>query len=330
MPTPSTLFKDVTAGRFKPAYYFFGSEDYRIAEAEKFVAMQFLPHLQMATNLYRIDARKTRAPDLMAELANLPMLGEKQVFVVRDFQSYRADDVKQVLKLLSPADPNRIIIFSTPSARTPRRNSAFFNSISKAAEAIEFKKLSYQESAAIIQARLKKEDLTIAPEALRLLTELVAGSRGALEAELTKLVNYKESGDKIEVADIRSVSAGYEVFGIFDLADQVVAGDAKKVFNMVRSLLAEGNSPATLIALMQQHFTSLYLVKNDKSPLGRRAFLTHKLRQQAEKYSGRRLEEIIIEIAAADVRLRHKGVKPETTLEMLVMKLVGESRSLDG
>ncbi len=293
------------------------------------MASQFLPNRLMGTNLYRIDARRTKAPDLMAELSNLPMLGEKQVFVVRDIQSYGANEISRVLKLLSPADPNRIIIFSTPSARTPRRNSSFFNSISKAAETIEFKKLSYQESSSIIQARLQKEGLTIAPEALRLLTELVAGSRGALEAELTKLVNYKGSGGKIDVADIKSVSAGYEVFGIFDLADQVVAGDAKKVFNMVRSLLAEGNSPATLIALMQQHFTSLYLVKNDKSPLGRRAFLTHKLRQQAEQYQSRRLEQIIIEIAAADVRLRHKGVKPEMTLEMLVMTLVGESKSLN-
>lgn len=325
MPTPGTLFKDISAGRFKSAYYFFGSEDYRIAEAEKYVASQFLPNLQLTTNLYKIDARKTKAPDLLTELASLPMLGEKQVFVVRDFQSYRPNEVNQVLKLITPTDPNRIIIFSSPSARTPKRNSTFFTAVSKMAEAIEFKKLSYQESAAIIRSRLEKEGLAIEEPALKLLTELVAGSRGALEVELTKLANFKESGEKVSVTDIKSISAGYEVFGIFDLADEIVAGDAKKVFNMVRSLLSEGNSPATLTALMQQHFTSLYLVKNDKSPLGRRAFLTHKLRQQAQKYDNSRLEEIIIEIAEADRQLRHKGVKPETTLEMLVMTLVGEN-----
>ncbi|UCE24564.1 MAG: DNA polymerase III subunit delta [Candidatus Zixiibacteriota bacterium] len=327
MPNPSTLFKDVSAGRFKPAYYFFGSEDFRIAEAEKFVARQFLPDRQLTTNLYKIDGRRTRIPDLLAELSNLPMLGEKQVFVVRDFQSYRPGEVQQVLNLLTPPDPNRIIIFSSPSARTPKKNSAFFNSVSKSAEAIEFRKLTYQETAAQIKTRLEKEGLSINPEALKLLTELVAGSKGAMEAELAKLCNFKNTGDTIEVADIKSVSAGYEVFGIFDLADEVVAGDTRKVLQMVRSLLAEGNSPATLTALMQQHFTSLYLVKNNKSPLGRRAFLAHKLRAQAEKYDNARLEEIIIEIAVADARLRHKGVKPETTLEMLVMTLAGENKT---
>ena len=327
MPTPSTLFKDVSAGRFKPAYYFYGSEDFRIAEAEKFVARQFLPDRQMTTNLYKIDGRRTKMPDLLAELANLPMLGEKQVFVVRDFQSYRPKEVQQVLNLLTPPDPNRIIIFSSPSARTPKKNAAFFNSVSKSAEAIEFRKLSYQETSAQIKARLEKEGLTISPEALNLLTELVAGSKGAMEAELAKLCNFKNAGEAIEVTDIKSVSAGYEVFDIFALADQVVAGDTRKVLQMARKLLAEGKSPATLIALMQQHFTSLYLVKNNKSPVGRRGFLTHKFKAQADKYDNARLEQIIIEIADADVQLRHKGVKPETTLEMLVMTLAGENKT---
>ena len=327
MPTPSTLFKDITAGRFKPAYYFFGSEDYRISEAEKFVARQFLPNRQLATNLYKIDGRRTKVPELMAELSNFPMLGEKQVFVVRDFQSYRPKDITRILNLLTPPDPNRIIIFSSPSARTPRRNSAFLKAVSKVAEIIEFKKLNYQESTGIIRARLEKEEIKISAEAMKLLTELVAGSRGAMEVELVKLCNYKEPGDTVEVADIKAVSAGYEVFGIFDLADQVVAGDTKKVLAMVRSLLTGGNSSATLISLMQQHFTSLYLVKNDKSPLGNRAFLVHKFRQQGQRYENRRLEEIIIEIADADRQLRHKGIKPETTLEMLVMSLAGENKT---
>jgi len=325
MPTPGTLFKDVTAGRFKPAYYFYGSEDYRVAEAEKFVARQFLPHLQMTTNLYRIDGRRTKAPDLIAQLSNLPMLGEKQVFIVRDFQSYRPTEVTQVLGLLSPPDPNRIVIFSSPSARTPRKTSAFFKSISQAAEVIEFKKLTYQESAAQIQGRLEKEGLSISPDAIKLLAEVVAGNKGALDAELTKLCNYKSSGESITVDDIRMVCAGYEVFGIFDLADEVVAGDSKKVLRMIRSLLAEGNSPATLMALMQQHFISLYLVKFNKNPLGRRAFLVHKLRQQAARYDDSRLESIIVETAEADARLRHKGLKPDTTLEMLALSLVSQS-----
>ncbi|MEW6411764.1 MAG: DNA polymerase III subunit delta [Candidatus Zixiibacteriota bacterium] len=330
MPTPLTLHKDITAGRFKQAYYFFGEEDYRMREAEKFVASQFLPDRQAATNLYKIDGRQTKAPDLMAKLANLPMLGEKQVFFVRDFQSYKPTEITRVLELLSPPDPNRIIIFSSPSTRTPKRNSAFLNSMSKVAEVIEFKRLTFEDTAGQIRGRLQKEGIAINPDALRMLAELLGGSRGAMEVEIGKLINFKSSGETVEIEDIKKISAGYEVFGIFDLADYVVAGNTRKVLQMVRTLLSEGNSPATLTTLMQQHFSSLYLVKHGKNPIGNRDRIVYKLKRQADRYSNERLEDIIIEIADADKMLRHKGIKPETTLEMLAMTLAGENKPQNG
>ncbi|UCD65116.1 MAG: DNA polymerase III subunit delta [Candidatus Zixiibacteriota bacterium] len=324
MPSPATLFKDISAGRFKPAYYFYGSEDYRISEAEKFVANQFLPHRQMTTNFYRIDGRRTNAAGLIAELSNLPMLGEKQVFAVRDFQSYKPAEVTGVLELLSPPDPNRIVIFSSPSSRTPRKTSTFFSAVARATEAVEFRKLTPGESAGQVKARLKKEGLTADPDALSLLVELVGGSKGALEAELAKLIDFKAEGENITVEDIKRICSGYEVFRIFDLADHVVAGNTRKVLQMTRSLLSEGNSATTLVALLQQHFTSLYLVKNGKNPVGRRGFMVPRLKTQAGRYDNEKLEAAILLIAEADVNLRHKGIEPETTLEMLALTLAGD------
>lgn len=326
MATPQKLFQDVSAGKFKPAYYFYGSEDYRVAEAAKFVARQFLPDLQFAVNYRKIDASKTAAPELTALLSNLPILGEKQVFVISSFQSYKPTDIKQILLLLSPADLSRIVIFTSPSSKTPKKSSAFYKEISGVTEAVEFKKLSYQEAAGQISARLKKECINITSDALKMLTELIAGSKGALEAELAKLANYKNSGETVEVEDIKHISTGYEVFNMFELADFIVAGQTVKVLQMIRSLMAEGKSATFLTALLQQHFTSLYLVKNGKKALGRRDFLTYKFKPQADKYENERLEEIIIEIAAADAQLRQSGMKPNTTLEMLAMTLTGENK----
>ncbi len=326
MANPGTLFKDVSAGRFKPAYYFYGAEDYRIAEAEKFVARQFLPDLQRAANYRKIDARKAKVADLVAELSNLPMLGEKQVFVIGNFQSYRPKQVQQILALLTPADPNRIVIFTSPSSKMPKKTSAFFKSVSKCAEPVQFDRLTFQAVAGQISSVLKKEGIEITPEALKLFTELVDGNKGALDRELAKLVNFRQSGETVEVEDIHQVIAGHEVFGIFELADLVVAGETRKVLKMIRGLLAEGTTAVTLVTLLQQHFTSVYLVKNGKQPLGNRSFLTYKFKQQAQKYDSSRLEEIIIEIAAADARLRHQELKQEMVLEMLALTLAGENR----
>jgi len=321
MASPSQLHKAVSAGKFKPAYYFYGAEDYRIIEAEKFVVHQFLPDRQVATNFRKIDGRKTSCADLIAELSTVPMLGERQVFAVRDFQSYSPTEVERILRLLTPPDPSRIVIFSSPSARTPKRESRFLKVVSRVAEPVEFKKLSRSEVARKVTRGLKAAGIQIEPKALQLLTELIAGSRGAIEAEISKLVNYKQAGETVTLDDVRQIAAGYEVFEIFDVADSIVAGDTRKVLRMIESLLAGGKSPATIVALLQQHFISVYLVKNGKKPLGRRGFLIPKLREQARKYDNHQLEQIIIDIAATDAELRRQRLKPGMALEMLALTL---------
>ena len=326
MTTPKELFSDISAGKFRVAYYLFGTEDYRIIEAEKFLARQFLPDLQLTTNYRRIDASRTSRADLTAELANLPMLGERQVFGVSNFQHYSREDVEQILKLLSPPDPNRVVIFRSPSTKAPKKNSSFFLAVSKAAEPVEFRRLSDTQVRTRITSRLLKAGINIEPEALRMLAGLIAGDSGGLESEIVKLLNYKEKGDLVEVADIEKVSAGFEVYNIFELGDLLVAGDTARLIRMVRMLIAKGNSPVRLTILLQQHIISLYLVKNGKKPLGRREFLIPRFRRQAARYDNSQLQQIIIEIAETDAEMRTTGIKEPILLEMLLLRLVGERK----
>lgn len=321
MATPQSLFKELSNGKFKPAYYFFGSEDYRISEAVKYISQQFLPDSQTSVNYIKLNGKKTKAGDLITSLSNLPMLGDKQVFAISDFQSYKPTEIKNILSFLTPPDPNRIIVFYSPSSKTPKKTSAFYKSISAVAQAVEFNRLNAQESRSQINHKLNKNEMTIMPEALNLLVELISGNRGALESEINKLIDYKSPGETINAIDVRKICHGYEAYSLFELSDLIITGNTAKVFKMIHALLAEGKSAVFLTSLLQSHFSSLYLVKNNKKPLGNRSFLIYKFRQQSAKYSNQRLEQIIIDIAQTDARLRQMGMPPKTTFESLVMTL---------
>ncbi len=327
MITPKTLFKEIQAGKFKPAYYFFGAEDYRIFEAEKFIASSFLPNRQLTTNYRRIDARQTKCGDLITELSTIPMLGERQVFVIVSFQSYSPKQIASVLSLLTPPDPHRVIIFSSPSSKAPRKKSKFFTTMDKAVVTVEFKRLSPADVAVRIQAHLQKEGLTIDREAVTLLSELVDGNFGAINAEIAKLIEFKGAEKNISVEDIRTLTSGYEIFNIFELADHVVQGNTRKLIKMIRQLNASGHSPVSLGFLMQQHFLSLYFVKNGKPPVGNRAFLIPHFRRQATGYDNTRLEQIIIQLADLDSAFRRSKLKPMIAFEMCVLTLAGEKVS---
>jgi len=320
--TPKKLIDDVGRGQFKPAYYFYGLEDYRISEAIKFVAHQFLPEKQLMTNFRRLDGRRTKCTDLIAELSVFPMLGERQVFAVSDFQSYKPTEVDRVLKLIDSADSSRVVIFSSPSSKAPRKKSAFLKKLSAVTECVEFARLSSRQASSQIRTALSRAELDIESDAMELLVGLLDGNRGALVAEVNKLVDYKQPGETIDTADIEKIAAGYQTYSVFELADHVVAGDRGRVLGLIHRLLTEGSTPTGLLFFLGQHFITLYLVKAGKPLESSRRWLESRFRGQAQSYELDHLRRIIGLIAEVDANLRHKRMVPELALDQLVLQMM--------
>lgn len=324
--TPVGFFKDIQAGKFKPVYYFFGEDDYRIIEAEKHLAKQFIPNRQLITNYRRFDSRKINLKDLLAELAVYPMLGEKQLIAVANFQSYKKEDSERIFKILTPPDPNRIVVLSSPAAKAPHKKSPFYKRMVEKVELVEFKKLSDKMTRQTVIKKLEKNGLKIEPSALTLLTELISGNRGALENETDKLQNYVQPGKKITEEDIKKVASGFEIYNVYALADHIIEGNSKKIVQQIRLLLADGNTPTGILFFVGKHFITLYLARNNKFRDSSKSWINNRYRIQAKKFEIDRLEDIIIQIALTDSELRHNIPNPSLTLETLALKLSGEKQ----
>jgi len=319
------------AGKFKPAYYFFGPEDYRIVEARKYLASQFLPNKQIDTNFVQISGKKTPCKEVLAALSAYPMLGEKQVISVDDIQRYKPTELERILKLLEPPDPNRLVLFSTPSARTPdKKKSRFLKTIATVAETVEFLRLSLSESKGVIVRMLSKNGLSIEPDALEVLGEHIGGNRGGLESEANKLIDYLKGETSVTLADVRSISSGFESYKIFDIAEQVVAGNPEGALAHVRQLLAGGQSATGILFFIGQHYLTLYMIKNGKPLEPYRQWLARKLRPQAEKYTIEQLEVALADIARADSALRHQEFTLQIVVERLIVELVDNGNRAGG
>ncbi len=326
--TPKELLTKIAKGKFDPIYYFYGSEDYRMVEAQKYLVHQFLPDRQITTNYTKVDGRKTKCADLLAELSVYPMLGERQVISVNDIQSYKPKELEKILAILNPPDPNRVVLLKSPSARQPKKNVASFKKLCVAATAIEFKKLGPSETAGIIRARLKKGNLQIDSKALTLLTTMTSGNLGAVDVECRKLIDFMDAGATISEENVRSISAGFETYSVFSLAEEIVRGDAKRCLNQVHKLLTIGSSADQIMYHIEAHFLHLFLAKNNKPLPARVRWITGKFSEQARKFSSDQLETALILAAETTASLRRSGIKPETAVELLVVRLLDPS-SLD-
>lgn len=332
--TPKELLLSIEAGKFCPAYYFFGSEDYRIVEAEKYVAHAFLPDMQLLTNYRRLDGRKTAIGELLNELASLPMLGERQVVAVANFQSYKPTEVDRVLKMLEPPDPNRIVLFSSPSSKSPnprkRKKTRFWQTMESTTTAVEFMRLRTSESEIAIRHKLSQQNHEIEADALRLLVTLTDGNRGALDSEVEKLCNFVEDGARVRVEDIRAVASGFEIFSVFDLADKILAGNETGALVQARKLVSEGQSATGVLLFLGRHYMLLYLVQNSRPLEPGQQWLARKIRPQTGILSNEQLERAIMAIAETDSAIRNQLFRPPLALERLVVKLLQDCRRVSG
>jgi len=291
--SPTELSKELASGVFRPVYYFYGTEDYRLKEAARTVVDRFVPKPQQTTNHTILSAAKSTLKDILTELSVIPMLGEHQVFTINDIQILSQENVETILSLLTPPDPNRVIIFTSPSAKQPRKTTKIFKFLISKTTSVEFLRLTQKSAHMKIEKEFKNHDIDIEPQALEIMTELAGGDLGGIMLEINKLIDFINGRKKVTRDDVMAVTSDYQAFKVFELADRAAQGDFDKAMSVIDFLLSRGEKPSGLLFWLSEHFIGLYLTQNRKPFGAGKREISWKYRGQLNVYDNRRLEKII-------------------------------------
>lgn len=318
--TPRELSAELEKGTFRPAYYFYCTDDYRMKEAEKYLAKLYLGP-SFNTEFRKFDARKTKSADLINQLAAYPMLGGRQAFSVSEFQNYKPTEIERILKTLDPPDNNRLVIFSSPSQRMPKGNSAFLNTVSAKMPVVKFDRLTEKETIEVVSKKLSRLGLTVDHDAFSLLIKLTAGNRGAIETELEKLRDFAGTENSVSKPDVERICSGFEEHQVFKLADTIAGGSESEALQSLTRLMEQGNNATALLYYLGQHFIGLYRAKNNLS-FGRMSWKSHEYRKQAHRFSDKSLEQILLLIADSDSVLRNNPPSPLLVMQQLTTQML--------
>lgn len=326
--SPTELSKELASGVFRPVYYFYGTEDYRIKEAARTVVDRFVPKPQQTTNHTILSAAKSTLKDILTELSVIPMLGEHQVFTINDIQILSQENVETILSLLTPPDPNRVIIFTSPSAKQPRKTTKIFKFLISKTTSVEFLRLTQKSAHMKIEKEFKNHDIDIEPQALEIMTELAGGDLGGIMLEINKLIDFINGRKKVTRDDVMAVTSDYQAFKVFELADRAAQGDFDKAMSVIDFLLSRGEKPSGLLFWLSEHFIGLYLTQNRKPFGAGKREISWKYRGQLNVYDNRRLEKIIKLIAEADYQLRSGTGQDRLILERLIYHICSEKKNV--
>lgn len=316
--TPLELNRELESDKFRPVYFFFGEADFRIKEAEKAIVRRFLPKSQLVTNHTSLSAHKLDLGEILTALSVFPLMGEKQAFTISDIQSLSPTEIEKILALLTPPDPNRIVIISSPSEKTPGKKTKMFSLLVERTASVEFKRIPEVQSEKKILSALREQEIQIDLEALKALAMLSGGDTGGLTEELNKLINYIGRGGSIRKEDISKVCSNYQAFETHELTNAIVNGNLSQALEMAGILLAKGEKASGLLFSIGEHFVDLYLLNNNKPLPPRKKGTEWKFKGQIRLFNNAQLEKSIDLIASADFDLKN-SVKPEN---LIIEKLI--------
>lgn len=319
--SPNELLKELEAGKFRPVYYFYGSEDYRIKEAERSMVRKFLPRQSWSIGHNSFSVSKSNLKDILTELSMMPMIGEKQAFTIKDIQSLTPQNIEKLLSLLDPPDPNRMVILISPAAKTPRKGTKTKKLLTEKAAAVEFKKYTKIESEKKIRFMLRDNEIEIDDKAMKMLIEMSGGDMGGIIGEVNKIIDFVGKGAKVSSDNVAEICSDFQSFQNYELGEKVASFDLDIALGTLHNLLNKGDRASTLLYQLGDFFLGVYLVKNGKPVRLGKLDQSWKYRKHTGLFSSGQLEEIIQLIAMADRDLRG-NIKPESMiLEKLIINI---------
>lgn len=168
---------------------------------------------------------------------------------------------------------------------------------------------------------LNEKKIEIDNDAIQMLVTLGGGNMGGLIREVEKLIDYIGEAGVIRKEDILAVCTDYQLFKIYELADQVATRNLDRALDIVNSLLRKGETPAGITFWLSEHFIDLYLVKNNKPLAGYKKKMNWKFNKQVNLFNNDQLESIIKQIAETDMALRSNLKSNQTIIEKLIFNI---------
>ena len=317
-------------GEIKNVYLLSGAETFFIDKAREKILSRL--EVDRATELLIIDCdTKPELGEIISAIDSSPLFGAKNVVLVKNAPFFNADKKFERLEnILRDMQPTNYVIFT---AKTADKRRKLYKIISQVGAVLEAEPLRPWEVDEWLNEKLASLGKIMRGEARRHFNErlgvLPEISLWYLANELDK-VALNVAGEEITAADLRKNMLAPPEVSNFALTDAV---DERKLKKAIYLLRTQARIPAKIplvITLLVNHVRRLLRAKYFMTqgisgrklgePLEMNPYIAQKLGETAKTYSEKILQEVFIDLAEADFKLK-TGRAGVELLEKILVKL---------
>ena len=329
------LKDDIKNGDIGRCYIFCGEEDYLrdyyLQQLEKrLVAEDFREF-----NYQAFEGGKLDLNELESAVDALPMLSERKMLVVKDYDLYSGGEkerekVGNIIEEL-PDYVCLVFVYDAIEYKSDGRLKFPTQAIKKNALVVDFQRQGGSEMMSWVRRRFKSQGHDIDTKTTEYLMFICGGLMTNLAGEISKISAYAKQ-EIVTRADIDAVATPVVEAVAFDLTDSFASGDADRAMRTLGDLFLLREAPQKILAIVGSQLRSMYLVRLARENgvgLGDLTALlgyssdypTRRLLKAVEKRSAGWLRMCLKMCAKLDMELKSVTMDKEAALEMLIIKM---------
>ncbi|NLO88715.1 MAG: DNA polymerase III subunit delta [Clostridia bacterium] len=331
------FIKSLDKGTIYPFYLFCGGEKYLLTEAVSRLKDVLLSEKELQWNYRELDGEKIDDKELFSELYTLPFLGGKRLLVVKNSQKYFGTESKGLKKereviedYLDSINPSVTVIF-VMEGKADKRKKIYRKILEKGA-VVEFLPLKGRNLKKWLGDRFNDWGKEIDRNALEYMAAVFDNNLEMLKNEVEKIVLYSEEGDNaVTLDEVKAVLSRTKNFNIFDIVDAVGNKNLSLAIELVRDMLAAGESPVFILYMISKHLRTILRVKSfledgysEKqiiSKLQLHPYVFRKMVDQSKNFSTKKLKSSLELLLKIDLMLKTSSVNSRLLLEIGVVGL---------
>jgi len=326
------------AASIGPLYLFIGKEDFLVDECVRQITDLLVPAEMRGFNLDVMYGSKSEAKDVIAHASSYPMMGERRVVVVKEFEKLIIGDTAKeiVANYLQHILPSTCLVLISAEPDFRKRP---FTELKKTAKVIACDQLYDNQVPAWIAARVRQKKREASPDACRMLQAYVGNSLRSLDNEIDKLLIYIGDRKEITGEDIASVVGASKGFTVFDLQNCIGKLDAQGALTVLAKMVEAGESAQLIIVMLTRFFSTLLKIaelKQRRIPDSQLAtelrISPYFLKQYLEFYSNftsTHIENAFRALLSADAELKSSSGDPRIVLDLLVYSLIKDTVNVE-
>ncbi|MFN0031136.1 MAG: DNA polymerase III subunit delta [Flavobacteriales bacterium] len=312
------VIRDISAKNYKPVYVLMGEEPYFIDVITDHIEEHVLDEASKAFCQSIVYGREVKMPDVISLAKGFPMMGDKQVVIVKEAQEMRewkkAEDLEGLEVYLKNPTPSTMLVFTYKHKKLDKRTK-LYKLMDKVGVVFDSEKIKDYKLPEWITKYTEQRGYKIQNNAAILLADYLGTDLSKVVNAVNKLAVILPAGSQITTQHIEDNIGISKDYNVFELIKALNVKDVLKSNRIINYFEAnpKANPIQMTIPMLYRHFSQLaaYLGTTDKSQaakeIGIAPWALNDFKEASKNYDARKAEKIISYLRSTDKKT--KGVE---------------------